>query len=454
MKNTPALGVSQDPAPNPLARSHAASHEHASDSVDCWVLNGFDPGAILPTHLQRYANITRYVVGRLAVWGASGARCPREQDGWVPLRAEDQTRLFGESGVWNEVRAALVDAEVIHCDESYEPGQKSKWYKLGERWRTHNVSRVTLRDKWLRKRLQRASGRQVAVPELTPAAAHLCKWLQQLRVDESVAKPWTAQQRSSDKQRTTAMQIQLIQSGTADIIMDSYGRVHSPVTNLRRVVRPALRIMGQRLAELDIASSQPLILGYVAGKVLSGDWGLDAVTRLGVEGPAPRSFAGLDLSPWSGQPPMDVREFVSMCETGRFYQTVADSWGMPCDTLEANRMVKRSVYKFVLFGPVRTGKQRWELFRRRWPNVASTLASIKQHDYGTCSRALQRLESALVIGGAVERLRSMHEGIPVQTIHDSALVIDDGDAIETVRSVMAAEFARIGLAPRIRSKAG
>jgi hypothetical protein len=38
-------------------------------------------------------------------------------------------------------------------------------------------------------------------------------------------------------------------------------RVYSVATNMKRTIRPALQIAGEPLVELDVRSSQPLLLG-------------------------------------------------------------------------------------------------------------------------------------------------------------------------------------------------
>ena len=49
------------------------------------------------------------------------------------------------------------------------------------------------------------------------------------------------------------------------------------------MVRPALRIHGQALTEIDVRSAQPLLLGFIAAKLLTGEWrtGRCEATRLG-----------------------------------------------------------------------------------------------------------------------------------------------------------------------------
>ena len=57
---------------------------------------------------------------------------------------------------------------------------------------------------------------------------HLEQWLRVLRVDEAAARRWTCQRDRSPKQYLTALRIEALQSGEARVILDAYGRVHTP----------------------------------------------------------------------------------------------------------------------------------------------------------------------------------------------------------------------------------
>jgi hypothetical protein len=358
-------------------------------------------------------------------------------------------RLFGQSGVWTAIRHVLLGAGVLETDGVYQIGVKVMSYRIGPDWQNHGIHRAVVHDQRLLQRIGRYRNQPA---QLSPRQGHIARWLREVRVDASAARPWIAQQGRSLRQHFTALRIAALQTGQAELVADRFGRVHSPVTNLRRKVRPALRIDGQELVELDVACAQPLLLGYLAGKLLSGDWKLSNVRRLGSAGRLDDAFDGMELSPCSIVPPPDLADYLAVCQGGHFYRAMADAWGLPCDSRRHLSAVKRLVFRRILFGHVRHGNGFWESFQRRWPTLASVLEMIKRDDHGTSARACQRLESRLMIDGVVETLRLYHAGLPIQTIHDSALVVRDPSAIETVRRVMQTEFQqRLGLSPRIKA---
>jgi hypothetical protein len=253
------------------------------------------------------------------------------------------------------------------------------------------------------------------------------------------------------KQHLTVLKIKAIQSGEARLVVDDYGRVHSPLTNLRRAVRPALRINDQALVEIDVSNAQPLLLGFLVAKLLAGDWSLSQVKRLGSKGPFVDPFGGMELKRWSNEVPPDLLDYIGVCERGAFYQTVAEVWSTPCESRKQKNEIKRLVFRRLLFGRVAPGRRHWIAFRRRWPSVALMLDEIKRPDHGTSARACQRIESRLMIQGVADRLRRQHPEVQFQTIHDSVLTLRD--TIQVVKEVMRAEFGAIGLVPRFKEAA-
>ena len=212
--------------------------EAASTAVEVWMLGDFDPRDLLPGNLWRDTHAIRYVVGHVAVGSALNATCLKQRRGWVALRWEDMSPLFGRSGRWNEVRRALLDRGILVCDESYKVGEKAKWYRLGPAWRRHRPSLARIRDETATGRIRKLETKRGNRDSWSPVHHHIARWLSETTVDLPTANPWICRRRRSLKQHLTFLRIELIQSRQAYPIVDAYGRVHSPLTSLRRAVRP------------------------------------------------------------------------------------------------------------------------------------------------------------------------------------------------------------------------
>jgi hypothetical protein len=146
--------------------------------------------------------------------------------------------------------------------------------------------------------------------------------------------------------------------------------------------------------------------------------------------------------------PADLIDYLNVCETGRFYQALAEAWELPCDPGKAKNRIKQLTFRYVLFGRPRPGNRFWEAIRGRWPTVARVLEQIKADDHGTAARACQRIESSLMIGGVVERFRVDYPDVPIQTIHDSVLV--PSEAVEVATTIILDVFGSIGLRPSLK----
>lgn len=414
-----------------------------------WCLDGFDPYDILPAGLWRYADAVRYIVGRVASGPAFCPRSRKQRNGWVPLRWVDMNRLFGRSGIWGRIRKILVAKGVLESDEEYRIGEKAKWYRLGIKWLNHGL-RLRAMSKRLSAQLAKMRGDRPERGDWTPQVEHLGRWLRELRVDEDLARPWVCQRKRSRRQHLTRLKVDLIQSGEAGLVRDLYGRVHSPVTNLRSKVRPALRLNGEVLIEIDVSNCQPLLLAFMAAKVLAGDWSVEHVRRLGSTDVIREPFADLPLVKWSGELPLDVVDFLEVCQGGWFYDKLAELWQPLFRGPLTKNEVKRLSFKHILFGRVRPGNPLWRAFSRRWPSVAQVLEALKREDHGTTSRASQRIESQLMIEGVVGQFLQNQPAVPIVTIHDSVLVTP-GNAEKAVGMILV-EFSRLGLRPHIKQK--
>jgi hypothetical protein len=412
-----------------------------------WAMNDFNPHDVLPAGLWRYSPVVELIVGMVASGPAVSACCRKDRQGLVPLQHKTMDFIMGSDGKWTRVRRELLEKRVLLTDGHYLRGHSAMRYGIGQEFRDREFHLAEVTDRRLLKRMKSL---EVGHAGLSPAQGHLDRWLRKVRVDEAETWRFTCKPAKCPSHRFTAARIRVIQSGHAGIVVDPYGRVHSPITNLRRACRPALRVDGHRLAEFDVKSSQPLILAYLAGKILAGDWSVEEVQRLGARGPINHPFNGLELTRWSTRPPRDVLGFLELCQDGRFYASMARAWKLPFSTSQQVRRVKVLAFKLLLFGPVRHGNCHWEEFKHEWPGVASAIEQVKERDHGTLARACQRIESRLMIGGVVEQLRIHQPDMPVQTIHDSVLVLDEpGARAQAIRLVMG-EYAGIGLTPKIR----
>ena len=225
------------------------------------------------------------------------------------------------------------------------------------------------------------------------------------------------------------------------ITVDAFGwRLHSLITRTSHHLRPLLLLDGRLTAEVDVTNSQPLLLAIlVRHKELWNDI---------MEGQPPALLPG----PSSPVPALsyvanrrETDDFLAVCETGNLYDDLAKEASLVRD------QAKHQLFRDVLFGKAHVAGPLTRAFGRRWPSILNAIRQAKiQHGYKSVAKALQRLESCIMLDGVGCRLVREFPDLPFLTIHDSALLV--ADRTEQVQAIMREEFARWGAAATIHIK--
>ncbi len=351
-----------------------------------WFLEDFDRASACREDSGAYTEAVRFLVGRVAVSPAYRSHRHKQRHDWVPVRRRDAEKFFGRSANWGEIRTDLLKHGVLECDEEYQTDVKAKWYRLGRGWRRRIPKMVVLSDKKLAAYAGQCGADRKDARVWKPVHEHLARCLRDVRVDEPLASSLMEHQKQERGRHLTQLKIAVIQSGEASLIVCPYSRVHSPVVNLSGIVRPALRIHGQPLDEVDVANCQPLLLGYMAAKLWSREWSEAGVRRLGKRGRCSNPFDGLPMDLWQGELPSDLRDYLEVCERGEFYESLIEAWERHSETRMERSEFKPQVFRYILFGPVLPEEPLWIAFKSRWPSMAEVLELLKRRDYGTTSR--------------------------------------------------------------------
>jgi hypothetical protein len=202
-------------------------------------------------------------------------------------------------------------------------------------------------------------------------------------------------------------------------IDDFSGRAHNNLTWLKRETRRFIRIDGQAPVQIDVKTCLPLMIGLAAQ-----DKGVDA------------------------------KGYLRICE-GDLYQHLADLGGF------TRAEVKRDLMQRALFAPPGHRNERlpvWRLFCREFPAIAdfcrhtksSKATAANTKPWNKLAQIAQRREVRYMIFGVCERIRRERPNCWVNTVHDSLYCLPD-DA-EYCMSVMADEFAKLGVHPYLEPK--
>jgi hypothetical protein len=429
--------------------------------------------------------------------------------GKVPLKAAYLHKVLGPR--LRPVCRALVGAGYLEWDGSYDKG-KCQRYGIPDKYRaTH---RVVCPEAALNRKIARVYADEDRA--LLPVHRWLAGRLEHLAVDLEKAREVIATLGPKSKRRkvryTTAEyrrkltdQVTLLANGDFRLTADKYGRVHSPVTRLPRELRGCLRVGGRPLVNVDLANSQPWVLGVVVVQALTGTrWARGRLARMGFTDrnpyngthkrlpggrrterytptttpttptttptntpppPVPNPYYGykqaITPSPDKGlgqqgsaTPPADVAEWMRHCAAGTLYESLMTE-GERAKGKRFRARLKVRLYR-VLFGrnPAR-GRGRFrsvirERFRARYPTVAKVLAELKRRNYRHSSHVLQNFEATLFIYRVCGRVMRERPDCFVATIHDSILTTPDN--VGYVKGVILGELAKVAPPPPVRAE--
>jgi hypothetical protein len=397
-----------------------------------WVPESFEPYHVLPERLWKFRESVLILAHRLVLTNLMfGERR------YLEIHRDTGRKLFSERG-WHDVKDILLSQALIECDQSYLDGSKCFGYRLGL-----DLTRDTLIERQLKtdrmvERLNEFAPAISGAP-LKDYHQHLVECLYRSHVDE---KSFDRRLRGVDDLRRILAwhSVRLINNGQHRVKVDAYGRFHTLITSFPRLGRPAIRMDDDKVIELDIGSSQPLLLGVYTK--------FPMITRTNWEGG--RRKEGKISVPlhyvvhFFEQTSTDVDDHIQQCECGTFYEEFAEAIGIPCRTRVQRDLVKEKWF-WLVFGPDRRGDEHWERYAARWPTIATTVEQLKQPDYRRVAWTLQRLESDIMLGQVCRSL--MH--VPLLTVHDSILTTRAFESL--VKETILHKWSTYGVRPKIKT---
>lgn len=203
-----------------------------------------------------------------------------------------------------------------------------------------------------------------------------------------------------------------ITDGGCDYTICEYGRRHTPITRLSKHLRNFIYFKSmpeERLWEIDIVNSQPLILAM-------------AMLRDNIE------------------QTIDFKNYINVVGEGHLYEDVAKVMG--CTREEAKKC------SFVTFYG-RTPKDGQKLnhlqeyFATMYPTVWNYINKCKEDGYYKLAHKLQRMESEFIFSHVLQTTRKIEPAARILTIHDS--VITTKRVGEKIRNIIREEAKKLGI---------
>lgn len=402
-----------------------------------WLPRGFDAMEYLgdDQRLQVRADEARWLVSLITHKSIYGET---DGSGFARLRYDYLRDVMSKRWI-TPIISALVDGGAIELSPHMK-GVKSRGYRLGESLRFVDPVRWSLTHPVLTEKIK-ASQQKIEVLQVarrSPLHLAMIDFQEGVTIDGGVGDVLDAMKGEIDEQTTERRRFgkhsaHISQSAMVGHIfardlryhIGSTGRVFNATCGLKRIIRPYLRLNGQRVAGADIRTSQPAMLAML----LAHATGPKSPRKLGsVE--IPRVFRQLSL----GQ---DVESYAEDCFTGELYDRLAGDVGEERDAVK-----KRVLTDVIAQSPFRQyPSDVRKAFAERYPTVYDAIREINRPNYATLIRLLQSVEAWVVFDGACPRL--VGDNVPCFTIHDSIYSATDDAA--SVRSAFSDTFRDLGL---------
>jgi hypothetical protein len=392
--------------------------------------------------------------------------------------------------IYAKIVADLEQAGMVTRSRSYRPGERSKSYSLSRAYLALEKVEYRPSNRYLLANLKSFFEERKAMADEAlgdPILAFLASQVRRVSLDDALIEAVIGREGDVERRYKIKSVVDQIRFQQFRVREDSQGRVYHPVAFLPRDLRRSATVDGEALREIDVVSSQPLLVPVVyrmwqnsgcrfsripvhsVGKY-SDTSGLEIVVESHDLCAAPTA---LHLC----AAPDDVSTFQSWCEQGVVYERLAEMAGWAIADDESRNAVKGRVFRQLLYadgsGLSRPDNTLANAFRERFPNLfdmlwdaqdltlvdAATRKRVKSRSSAPSGRAslvrksvlpfyMQRIESQIVVRGVVPRWMAEKPGRFLATIHDSLLVCES-DAEDAAR-ILRDEFAAVGLFPQVK----
>jgi len=326
---------------------------------------------------------------------------------YVPLDSKILRKIIRDHKFYANI---LGDIGVLECDGFYAKAKKCLGYRISKKYK----SKIR-KSKIKTKTLVSAMLRNKKTYKYTDLQKHLYKFLSRITISEKAYEEIETWQNIEDFNCAKSSIDKIIEKSFY-LKEDSFGRIHTNITNLKRDLRKYLKFNDQSIVNLDISSSQPLLL-YILSRSCNN---------------------GVYMGSISCCAATDLEHYKSLVEAGEIYPFLSEKL-----LLQPTEDIKHVLYRDVFFG-----KDTHPKFCELFPTVAATLKELKKSDYRNAAWTMQRLESDIVINKICRDLMDTHPNAFITTIHDS--FISTRENIPIIQDAVRRTFRALGVAPKLR----
>jgi hypothetical protein len=237
----------------------------------------------------------------------------------------------------------------------------------------------------LRKLEENRRNPRLSVKTETDTLRSLFSNLKRVEIDTTAAKR-TVQGLDFFQQAQAIQSTAAFASGSLYFVEDDFGRIHTPLTSVPKVLRKTLSVDGSSLASVDLKNSQPLLLAACAS---------------------------------TENTTANSRDFLQLAESGSLYESIAGDCGFS-DREESKSAFLRYVFSRLdrMSNPAGVVSGWME---SRFPDVSAYCRTVKRNGHKWLAHTLQKAERQVIIDSAARRFAQTHQSAFCGTIHDSLM---------------------------------
>lgn len=454
---------------------------------ELWIPENLDIDEIIKTNYSAYMNSNLkkekllYVIDALIKSRANSWRELNESDSkFAPLSSVLLDLVIHN---YKQYLDFLMQAGVIQSDYYYVVGEKCKGYCFAEEYTGKKLIPIETTDYGLHRgigRLKEESSKKLK--ESIRGYSYLTGWWDtgNLKIDTKAAFEWIDRykiertsevpENSDDRENQLKniidtcedfkMQVRGINEGWLKYGFSGKGhRFYNPISNLKKELRNYLTYEGKGLVSIDIKNSQPyfsILLHQVAfweairakKSRIRGIEEIGGVVNVGIDD----IIMLLKTPETQSYQRYQNQAFLRLVVEGKLYEYIQRNFSsLYPDRFNNRENTKKEVMRIFYSDPKKDSIPFYEpccWFGQHFPVTYELFRIIKASDYTLLPVLLQRIESFIVIDTICKKISKSYPAIPLFTIHDSIVTMEENRAI--VEAIMREELkAFVGHEPTL-----
>lgn len=397
----------------------------------------------------------------------------QEDTGFYPLCSEMMRPVVRE---YDKLLTILKHGGAIKSDDYFIVGEKCTGYWFAKPFGLAGLKTVVVTDKDLLRKINKA---KIAFKirkkkqQRIPSPQYLKKWFNKKLVmdmqsaidsiDRSLKE--LAEKHQATESNKDAVNREMEKYACYKLAIEKFGypfrfvrdstsgRVHTPLTNMKKSFKKFIRYNGEELVSVDIKNSQPYLLMVLAeSKDLGNRVGKGRIRdkkEVSIKSSfLPYTITLTKLQQFNDNQSNIDASYAKDVTEGGLYEKVAIQLTSEGFHLTRDE-VKIEVYK-ILFGSIqRQHNKVFKAFAKLYPKTAKFILGIKKdHKKNVLPILLQTIESYLIIDKVCKELSDERPGMPLFTIHDS-VVTTKGNEHYVAKKMQEVFLQNIGHSPSL-----